>query len=570
MQDRIEFEGGDILATEEPLTITGLLLPYNEVGRTNVGRFQVEAGTVKIPADPAVVGANIDHVRHDVVGRSVRLEDKPEGVFATIKFADTEEGRAAYEDAISPTGKRKKLSAEFGPAVIKAGKLVAGHAKLWGAALVEAGAFPSAQVLAADTADEEEPPASGEPTVTTEKFTDEFVDEQGKKHKRTVTTVTRTEPDGEGGTKTTITEKTVLEEPDSAEPAEQEEEPAVSVPETLAAKSVAPAKKIETALELRNVYASIASFKANPSDDAARQVLAALTDVKISGTNALPASGVLRENWVGPVWQGRTYVRKYITLGKLGTDISAMGKKGFTIARGTSGAPVDHLGSDWAGNKVEVPTGTGHTATLASTLARFAFAADFAREFWDLPGGQEVVEAFIRLIIEDYAWWSDNKALDAWIAAAGTAVAPGTYPTEYGGALGMLIQGILAVEAANDTPTFAIVNQTAYTDLLYTPKDLIPEFVNFAFRTDGTGEADGRVTVVTAPDAEFAALEEDEPAVLVGARNAIEFDEIGETPIQVDALEIAKGGVDKAVHGYLQTFTVRPESVVLIGTVATP
>jgi hypothetical protein len=54
----------------------------------------------------------------------------------------------------------------------------------------------------------------------------------------------------------------------------------------------------------------------------------------------------------------------------------------------------------------------------------------------------------------------------------------------------------------------------------------------------------------------------------VGAKNAIEFREQGQTPIQVDALDIAKGGIDRAVLGYLETFVVRPESLVAIGTEA--
>lgn len=565
----VQFEAGDVLANLEERTISGLLLPYNEEGRTNIGRFQVQASAVRIPEDPTVVGLNIGHERTETVGRAVKLEEKPGGIFATFKIAATPEGDAAL--AAAHDGTRRKLSAEFGPSFIKAGKLVAGHAKLWGAALVEAGAFPSAQVLAADTPDPEQNPAApDEPTETTETFSEEFTDEAGVTRKRTTTRTTRTEPDGEGGTKTTITEKTVIEEPDpEQEPATQEEEPAVSVPNTLAAKA-AP-KVAPKPVDLRNVYAAMADFKANPHDESARQVLAALSDIKISGSGSLPVGGgAIRENWVGPVWQGKTYQRKYIGLCKLGTDITAGGKKGFKVGRGTSGSPVDQLGGDWTGNKTDIPSGGGFTSSVSSTLARFAWGADIAREYIDLPGGAEVLEAFVRLIVEDYAVWSDEKALGTIVATAGTAVAPGTYPTQFSGALGQLIQGILAVEAAKDTPSYAIVNQTAYQQLVYTPKDLIPEFVNFTFGTEGTGTADGRVQVVAAPDSAFTGLEAATPATIVGARNAIEFDELGETPIQIDALEIAKGGVDRAMHGYLQTFVVRPEAVVLVGTVDTP
>lgn len=558
----IEFEGGDILAAAEPLTITGLLLPYNEVGRTNVGRFQVEAGSVSIPSDPSVVGINLDHVRHSPVGRTVRLTEKPEGVFASIKFADTEEGRAAYADAISPTGKRKKLSAEFGPAHIKAGKLVPGHANLWGGAVVEAGAFPSAMVLAADTPDEEVPPAAeNDPKEATEKFVSEVVGEDGKTYKSTTTRTTRTEPDGDGGTKTTITEKTVLEEPDASAPAETEEA-AVPVPNTLAT-----AQTEARPIDLANVFASIAAVKADPTNETAVQVLAALKDLKTTGTGQLPTGGsTIQPNWVGDISAGITYVREYIQLMKLGTNISAGGKKGFKIRRGTAASPVEHFEGEWAGDKTEINSYGGFSTPHGSTLSKFAIGNDIAREFYDLPGGIETVEAFLRLLVEDHAYWSDQKALAKIIETAGTPIAPRVYPTKYADtpALGMLIQGILAAkrrkaDGRKDTPTFAIANEEAYESLLYTPKDLIPEFINFTASTDGTATADG-VTVVQGETGI-----EDSPSVIVGAKYAIEFDELGNGPLHIDALDIARGGIDKAVHGYLQTFVVRPEAIVKVG-----
>jgi hypothetical protein len=58
---------------------------------------------------------------------------------------------------------------------------------------------------------------------------------------------------------------------------------------------------------------------------------------------------------------------------------------------------------------------------------------------------------------------------------------------------------------------------------------------------------------------------DDTPAVIVGARRAIEFDELAGGPVIVDALEIAKGGIDRAVHGYLQTFVRRAAGIVKVG-----
>lgn len=330
----------------------------------------------------------------------------------------------------------------------------------------------------------------------------------------------------------------------------------------------------EQAYDLGAIFASMAQIKGGMPDQAAQDILAALSDITTTGLT----NGLTPANWVGKVWQGKTYARKYIDLVTHGTNISLLGKKGFKLNQGNA------LVAAWAGNKVELPSGTATTALVESTLRKYGFAADIAREFYDLPGGAEVVEAFIRGVVDSYAKVSDLDALNdiiktaawngagAWGSNVTGVIAPATYPGvdghNYSGAIGQLIQGITAVQDADDTPSFAIVNAAAWNQLIYTPKDLIPEFVSFGFNTDGTGSADGKVQVVKAPNSGFTLgsnVYTTAPSVVVGAKQAIEFDEIGETPIQLDALDIAKGGVDKAVVGYLQTFIVRPESVVLVG-----
>lgn len=525
MRELIEIEGGEVLANREERTITGLLIPYNEVGRTNVGMFEVEAGVIRIPADPSVVSLNIDHDRYTPVGRATRVWEEPRGIMATFKLADTPEGDAALEDALSPEGKRRRLSGEFKTG-IKAGKATGGN--LAAGALVEMGAFASAMVLASDT----EQPAEDEPE----------------------------------------NEPTTVDTPVPAETPEEEETEGTDVPEnntegvqaTVALPPTPPART-ETRPGKQEILAAIAARKANPFDQAAAGVLAALSDIKLSGSGALPATGVIRESWLGLLELGTGYVREFITLCKLGTDIHAGGKKAFLFHRGTSGNPAWSSGT-WAGNKAEINSGVGHTTTVASTLLRYARGADIGREFFDLPGGSEVIEAFLRELENDYLQWSDENAHAAIVTAAGTPVAPGTYPSEYTGAMGQLIQGILAVkkrkaDGRRDTPTFAIANELAYEQLVYTPKDLVPEFITFDVNTDGTGRADGKVHVV-----QGGTGIEDTASVIVGADYAIEFDELPGGPLHVNALDIAKGGVDEAVHGYLQTFVARPEAIVLIGT----
>lgn len=565
MHDLVHIESTDVLANLDARTITCRLIPFNEEGRTNLGRFMVEAGSVTIPADPSVVSVNLDHVRHENVGRAVALEERADGIYATLAIANTPEGDAALLDATDPNGKRRKVSAEFGPAQIKAGKLVPGFAKLWGSALVEAGAFPSAMVLAEDTPDAA---PTGDPTptmATSPAHLDLVVDVLPED-------ITTTTPAGDSAVYTP-----------EATPAEANPESESNVTATATAGAPAPATipgapqvlaseditATPRPADLQQVLAAFEAVRSNPLDSEAAHALAALTDIVTTG---LGAGGVIQPDWLGQLYQGVSYEREYITLAKLGTQISLGGKKGFRIKRGTAGVPIagpDGIpnGGNWAGNKTEINSYNGFSQTAESFRRNFAVGDDIAREFYDLPGGTEVVEGFLKLLIEDYLYWSDEWARYDIVAQAGAPVAPKVYPTDYPASVGMLIQGILAVkrrktDKRRDTPTFAIANELAYEELAYAAggAEHLPAFVSLAITTASNGTVDGNVQIVEGDTGIEATA-----SVEVGAKLGIEFDELPGGPLQINALDIARGGIDKAVHGYLQTFPVRPEAFVLIG-----
>lgn len=246
--------------------------------------------------------------------------------------------------------------------------------------------------------------------------------------------------------------------------------------------------------------------------------------------------------------------------------ISLGGRKGWKIDQGT--ALVKKVSN--AAQKVELPTGTASTSLYGSTLDKYGFAADVALEWQYLEGGADVLAAFWEGVIDSYAKLSDEDALATIFAVASknTAaldrlVAPGTFPTEYPAAMGQLIQGIDLIADNGDDASFAIVNPAAWTQLLYTPKDMVPEFVEFGVGI-GTGEGTtGKVRVVKAPQSFFTGTKAADAQVIVGAKNAIE---IREQLAEIEALEVAKFGVDRAHVAFVESFVVRPESVALIGT----
>lgn len=525
---------------EDKRLVRGLLMPWNEESRLSMSKTKpitFANDTVKMPRDPSVVTLYVDHDRHQPLGRATHLEPTAAGVVADFRIAETDEGDAYLAD---PT--KRRLSPELA-GIIRRGN-VGVTARLTGASIVDEGAFESAGLFAIGDVEE----ADDEPEAEVESTTGD-----GEHVQVTADTapedVTVTTPEG---TTRYVPAPDEDENPEAA-PAAGEE---ATMGNAIAPTTATPAD-IEKAEELgaNAVFAAmtVAIHGHGAAKEEAEQMLAALSDIKHTGSGALPATGVLQPAWIGEAWRGRAYQRKYITLGTQGR-IEAMDAKGFVLDQGTA------LVQEWSGNKTQLPTGTASTSLVSSVLTKYGFAADIAREFFDLPGGEQVIAAFWRGVLESYARITDRKALSMIVGAAGTPVAADTYENGYPAALGMLIQGIEHIEDAEDTPTFAIMNRLAFRQALYAGHERVPEFVNFDFGTKGEGTADG--FRVVRGDIGI----EDTPAVLVGSKQGIRFNEVSETPIQVDALDIARGGVDRAAVGYLQTLVERPASFVIVGT----
>lgn len=538
-------DAGTLAFSATDLTATGLLVPFGVPARSNLGVFTFAAGDITLPEDLTGMTLNVEHKREHVAGGITALHEQSSGIVGTFSFANTARGRQAYADAKS--GKRKNLSAEIANVRIKDGKALPG-AELFGSAVVEVPAFEGATLLAA--ADTEldlpavlVPDESGTLSILADALPDQI----------TVTT-----PDGAAA------DYEPTPEPIDPEPTTEEfsamTTKTAAVPTTLLASS-APTPVQH---DLGTIFASIASIKNGAPDAAdATTLLAALADIKAQTTGGLTTAngGVIPPNWVGQLWQGKSYVQKFISLGtRAFGGISLGGRKGFVLDQGTA------LVQSWAGNKADIPTGTASTSTKSASRRQYGWGADFAREWFDLDGGAEVIEALMRGVMDSYAKITDLDALgDIMTQALLNLNAPGTAPTGYPATLAMLIDAVEAVQDSDDDPTFLLVNRAAWRELIQTPKDHIPEFVTFDFSTGGEGNAD-KVQVRRAPDSAFVGLDATQPAVAAGAGRGIEFRELGETPIKMEALDIARGGVDKAVIGYLETFVQRPESFVAFGT----
>lgn len=544
-------------------TVSGILLPWGEQSRLSMTKTKpvyFERGTVEIPIDPSVVTLNRNHDQFSPIGRAVALEDRPAGLWAQFAIARTPEGDRYLSDEY-PRGIMKKLSAEIRGLVRDAGNNArAVAAALTGAAICTEGAFQSAALFAVD--DSVEVDGVEIPAVSETSSSYETTGSDGSEYSDSATTTEEVEDLGDGKKRITRTTVTVTEIKEPDQPAEQENTVGnATVPATLAASaaSLVTAQPAADQSAARDVFALIT--QAMKGDRDAENMLAALTNITTSGAGVLPTAGVLQPNWLGEVWKQRTYNRRYIPLIGHG-DIKAIDEKGFTVTSGTE--PVQ----PWNGNKTALPSSGGTSALISATFQRWAWAADIAREFFDIPGNEEVISAFLRLVANSYARVTDKWVL-AQLVANATIVAPEAYPAldptrDYPVAIKQLIQGVDAVssEPIDDTAAYAVANSAAWKQIIYAPKDALPEWLTLDFGIADQAGTAGKVHVVRG-DIGI----DDTPAVMVGAVDSAHVNELpGASPLNLDALDIANGGVDRATVGYTQFMADYAASIVTVGT----
>lgn len=532
-------EAGSLTASIADRIVTGLLLPFGEVGRTNLGKFKIPGpGVIDIPTDVSILGANLDHDQMEPIGRIVTVEETSSGLVASFVIGKNPEGDALLEEieAGRKTGKMKALSAEVKNVVIKAGEAIAG--KLTGAAFVNQGAFPSARLMAADTVDDATV-ADVEQTVeeidvtqdssNIETIEDEYTDADGVVWKRTIT---RTKVvDGDAVTIDEHVEMTPIEAPAQEQQPTQEgatpvETVTAQVPETL--KASAPAQKSEV-ITKSDVFNMIA--KARTTGD--RRLLAALEDVAVSGTGSIGDAAIVPQ-YVGELWSGRRFSRKVIPL----MSSAALDSLNVTGWRFTTKPAVDA----WTGNKADVPSNAPVAESYSVAVQRFAGAWDIAREYVDF-GRTDLLEAMMGYAVDSYAQQSDAYVLDEVLTEVGAGTEMGGNTTGLADSLVKLVRGSLnVINNSLALPTFAIVATDVFEELALIQTNNALEFLSMSLNLEG-GQMENFAIV---PHSDL-----DAGSVLVGAREAVTVHELAGAPIRVNALDIAKGGVDEALFGYV-------------------
>ncbi len=545
-----------LTASREERTISGMLLPFGELGSTSAGRVTAKAGCLTIPENVGDVILNIEHDDMRPIGRASSIEETDSGYVATFRIAETTAGTDVLIEASE--GLRTGLSFEVASAVIRDGELLGGD--LVGAGAVRHPAFPSAQIVASDCGD-----------IATAMAVERVEDSSS--------TTTYIHDDGASETTTTtvhVEQVTTVQEPGETEAPDPDEEDDTTSdgeapsddPEASAGTDSGDAPGKEEAMNEATLAAAAATVPAGTKavaskpkqvglQDAIRmlasayleggdaRVTAALADITPGVGNAIASPA----QWVGELWSGRGYQRRIVPLINH-AELTSFKVSGWRWTTKPVVAP-------YGGNKADVPSNAAAVAMVDLAAKRLAGAHDIDRVYRDFPN-PEFWNSYFAAMTESYARQSDAAALTDLLAGA-TPVAGGATPAGTPrGLVGIVDGAISLIDYA--VPSFAIVNSALWRDILLTPRDKTLEYLNASLGYEN-GEMENFKII---PSAGVAANK-----VLVGARDAATFHELGGgAPIRVEAENIAKGGIDEGVFGYYATNIHSAAGLALVTTVA--
>lgn len=509
-----------LTASRDDRTLTGLLLPYNEAGRTNLGVLTATPGSRLDAAENVVL--NAEHDRRRPLGRLTALEQTTEGLRAAFAVATTRDGDDALVEAAE--GLRAGLSIELEPVVTRAGRIVSGT--ITGAALVAQAAFPSARLAASEAApvpdlgDDPEPPADRQPAVDAPHA-----------------------PATDPGT-------------------EHREEPImtaalVQTPALLGSNTPPPAPNQPTPppMDANRLFAALADYGTT-------RLEAALSDIVPANT---PGVGINQPTYVGELWDGVEYQRRYLNA-FTHADLTTYNVKGWKW----NNKPA--VGK-YTGNKGDVPSGAISIAEVNGVLQRFAGAHDIDRIYTDFADA-EFWQAYFTAMAESYAKETDLYVRDTvrQVPTAGNgqrvhllnAQMPAGVPT----ALAQIVKGCVKMLTDLDTlPTHAYVVASQWEPILYTPMTDVLTYLNAAIGLKGgtlEGQGDG-FKIIPVPDGSLTATGPGfTGTTMVCHRNAISVRELGGgAPIRVNAIDVAKGGTDEGLFGYVGLLVEDAKGIIL-------
>lgn len=250
---------------------------------------------------------------------------------------------------------------------------------------------------------------------------------------------------------------------------------------------------------------------------------AALSDV--INTNVFDVVGA--ESYVGRLWSGRAYQRRFVPLMRSG-NLTSWKVRGWKWN-------VKPIVQDYAGDKANVPSNSPTVLPAETEAARLAGGHDLDRKFKDF-GDTEFISAYLEAMTESYAKQSDLKAyafLNANATNGDDTAAGGTLLDAF-----LLATGQVEDLTDGEPADWVIANRADVRALMAVTNNEAPAYLTqLGF--------DWSKLVAT----------NQHPAgsVIAGVKAASTFYELPGSPIRVEALDIARGGIDEALFGYYAT-----------------
>ncbi|MFL6094567.1 MAG: hypothetical protein ACJ71Y_03885, partial [Blastococcus sp.] len=277
------------------------------------------------------------------------------------------------------------------------------------------------------------------------------------------------------------------------------------------------------------------------------QLFAALSDITPGAGSVDDITQVAQ--WLGEVWDGRIYQQRYVPLLDH-KDLTTMQVKGYKWVTKPGVAP-------YAGEKAAVPSGPATTEPYVLDAFRIAGAHDIDRIFRDF-NVEEFWTSYWAAMAESYARQADSAAINLLLDDA-PYVAPGATPAGVAKAATYIVDGAVAI-IDTALPTFAIVSKDLYRDLLLTRSEDVLAYLNMALGLEA-----GTVSSfsIVPGDATVPA-----DTVIVGAKPAATIYELPGSPIRVEALNIANGGIDCGLFGYMAAGLNDDNALALVSSTA--
>jgi hypothetical protein len=316
----------------------------------------------------------------------------------------------------------------------------------------------------------------------------------------------------------------------------------------LASPGLAPSAAPKPELENPIVHAATLQAEVFRTSGGTPELRAALADITNTGLDLFQNPSVLGEKlWEGAASTARPFV-------------DMMDTAPLTSWKGTGWQWKKRpYVAAYAGDKTPIPTDTVEVESIDWEADRVAGGWDIDRKFRDF-GDAEFWAEFYSAQVDSYREVTNAQAATAIISYALDITVDANVPTTFAGinvaqadvlraaALGSAI--LKRTPRVNQGPDYVIMNTADWLGLLDITNLDLPAFLSMLGVSPGSFDHHPEV-----PAGE----------VVLGVKKAAKFRELGGgSPIRVEALDVARAGIDSAVYGYTARYQVRPGGIIRV------